>query len=254
MILRNKNWIPWLVSLGFALLFVSSLLGKASLKLEPPVTHHADAATFTAQQDIIETLDSGPEEYVNVVRVIDGDTIEIEGGVRVRYIGIDTPEPGQCFGGNATEENQKLVDGAQIKLETDIERLDRYGRLLAYVFVGDIFVNDQLVLDGVATVTTYPPNVKYVNQFLESQKKAQKDKRGVWSDSPCPATEPTQAEVKSQETGCLIKGNISSSGEKIYHTPGQRYYERTKITPDKGEQWFCSEDEAVQVGWRKAKV
>ena len=54
--------------------------------------------------------------------------------------------------------------------------------------------------------------------------------------------------------GCLIKGNISSSGERIYHAPGQRYYDKTQINESKGERWFCTEQEVVRAGWRKAKV
>jgi len=57
----------------------------------------------------------------------------------------------------------------------------------------------------------------------------------------------------SPTPGCLIKGNISSSGEKIYHVPGQRYYQSTEIDPARGERWFCTEDEAVANGWRKSK-
>lgn len=57
-----------------------------------------------------------------------------------------------------------------------------------------------------------------------------------------------------QKEGCIIKGNISSKGEKIYHTPGQRYYDRTEVSTAKGERWFCSEKEAIGAGWRKSKV
>jgi len=60
--------------------------------------------------------------------------------------------------------------------------------------------------------------------------------------------------TKEQRAGCMIKGNISSSGERIYHVPGQRYYDKTLIHQSKGERWFCTEQEAVGAGWRKAKV
>src|SRR6516162_884175 len=60
--------------------------------------------------------------------------------------------------------------------------------------------------------------------------------------------------TQEQLAGCVIKGNISSSGERIYHVPGQRYYDKTVISWSKGERWFCTEQEAVAAGWRKAKV
>jgi len=122
-----------------------------------------------------------------VTRVIDGDTIEIEGGKKVRYLGIDTPEtvdprkPVQCFGIEASNENKKLVLGKRVKLEKDISETDKYGRLLRYVYVDDIFVNDYLVRNGYAYALIFPPNVKYQQQFLEAQKEARENKRGLWN-------------------------------------------------------------------------
>jgi hypothetical protein len=68
------------------------------------------------------------------------------------------------------------------------------------------------------------------------------------------ARKPTPYLVRSQVGVCAIKGNISSSGERIYHVPGQRYYDATRISESKGERWFCTEEEAVRAGWRKATV
>lgn len=70
---------------------------------------------------------------------------------------------------------------------------------------------------------------------------------------PTTTTQPSPTQTTKKD-GCLIKGNISSSGEKIYHMPGQRYYDKTKIDESAGERWFCTEDEAVSAGWRKSKV
>jgi len=129
---------------------------------------------------------SSTDTYL-VTRVIDGDTIEIEGGKKVRYLGIDTPEtvdprkPVQCFGIEASNANKKLVLGKRVKLEKDISETDKYGRLLRYVYVDDIFVNDYLVRNGYAYAVTFPPDVKYQQQFLEAQKEARENKRGLWS-------------------------------------------------------------------------
>lgn len=249
--IRLKTFVPWLLTAGFALLFAGTLLLRST---STPNTQSMSPSSslVPGQTPPASNPRLGPEptEVKQVIRVIDGDTIEIEGGVHVRYIGIDTPEVGQCLADQATAENSQFVAGKDVKLETDIEKYDKYGRLLAYVFVDNIFVNKKLVQDGFAMVTTYPPDVKYVDQYLAAQKEAKDAGRGLWSQNPCP----TPISTATSSNQCTIKGNISSSGEKIYHIQGQRYYEKTKIDEDKGEHWFCTEEEAVQAGWRKSKI
>lgn len=125
-----------------------------------------------------------------VIRIIDGDTIQIENGKTVRYIGIDTPElsdsrkPVECFAKEAAEFNKNLVEGQWVRLEKDVSETDKYGRLLRYVYVvvfeGKIFVNDYLVRQGFAHAATFPPDVKYQNKFLDAQKEARENKRGLW--------------------------------------------------------------------------
>ena len=124
-------------------------------------------------------------DYSNrVVRVIDGDTIVLENGEKVRYIGIDTPEtkhpskPIAYYGKEATEANRRLVENKTVRLEFDAQERDRYGRLLAYVYVDTIFVNAKLVKQGYAKVSTYPPNVKYQDIFLKLEREARKEGRG----------------------------------------------------------------------------
>ncbi len=123
---------------------------------------------------------------LRVVKVIDGDTVVLSDGRTVRYIGIDTPEKGQPFYEAAKNFNRKLVQGKAVELEFDIERYDRYGRLLAYVFVRDktgrrIFVNAEMVRNGFALTYTRPPNVKYADLFIRLQEDARKKRRGLWS-------------------------------------------------------------------------
>jgi len=124
-----------------------------------------------------------------VKRVIDGDTIELIGGERIRYIGIDTPEikhrdaEVRKMAKIAKKINRRLVGRKQVILEYDVEEKDRYGRLLAYVFLEDgTFVNAKLVRRGYALILTIPPNVKYADLFLKLQKEARKKKRGFWAD------------------------------------------------------------------------
>jgi micrococcal nuclease len=124
-----------------------------------------------------------------VVRVVDGDTIHVRIGERiekVRYIGVNTPElhhpsKGEEPGGReAAEVNRELVNARRVRLELDVQERDRYGRLLAYVWVGDVMVNAELVRRGYAQVMTVPPNVRHQDLFLELQRDARQAGRGLW--------------------------------------------------------------------------
>jgi micrococcal nuclease len=129
-------------------------------------------------------------QYARVVRVVDGDTVEIEGGQKVRYIGINTPESVdprreiQCFGKEASEENRRLVEGKTVRLEKDISETDKYGRLLRYVYVDSLFINDALVRTGFAHASTYPPDVMYASLLNDAQNVARDNKSGLWSHCP----------------------------------------------------------------------
>ncbi len=124
-----------------------------------------------------------------VVRVVDGDTIHVRIGDRVekvRYIGVNTPEvhhptKGEEPGGReATEVNRRLLIDKHVRLELDVSERDRYGRLLAYVWVGETMVNAELVRLGYAQVMTVPPNVRYQEMFVKLQREAREAGRGLW--------------------------------------------------------------------------
>jgi micrococcal nuclease len=125
----------------------------------------------------------------SVIRVVDGDTIHVKLGDRVekvRYIGVNTPElhhpsRGEEPGGwAAAEVNRRLVGGQRVRLERDVQSRDRHGRLLAYVWIGDVMVNAELVRLGYAQVTTVPPNVRHQELFLKLQREARDAGRGLW--------------------------------------------------------------------------
>lgn len=165
-----------------------------------------------------------------VTRVVDGDTIELENGERVRYIGIDTPEtvdprkPVQCFGVEASKKNKELVEGKSVRLEKDVTDRDKYNRLLRYVWIGDTFINLELVKQGFAHSYSYPPDIKYQDQFRAAQKEARETKAGLWGACPAEAKTiavPSTASAESNAGGsCVIRGNSNATGEKIYHLPG----------------------------------
>lgn len=133
----------------------------------------------------------GDYKNLYVTRVIDGDTIELSNGEKVRYIGIDTPELRERNGSGwvynprpyaeaARDFNRKLVEGKPVRLEFDVQKRDKYERLLAYVFIGDKMVNLDMVRQGYAMIYTFPPNVKYVDEFVKAQKDARGNHRGLW--------------------------------------------------------------------------
>ena len=128
------------------------------------------------------------QSQVKVKRVIDGDTIELEDGQVVRYIGIDTPEtkhpakPVECFGQLAADQNRQLVEGKLVNLEKDISQTDRYGRLLRYVYSDSVMINELLVKEGFATVSSYPPDIKYQEIFIQAERDAQLAKKGLWGE------------------------------------------------------------------------
>lgn len=143
----------------------------------------------------------GGEETVRVARVIDGDTIELAGGKRVRYIGIDTPEVGdgrtavECFAREAMEENRRLVEGKTVRLKKDVSETDQYGRLLRYVYIDDLFVNDHLVRQGFARVATFPPDVTHQEQFFVGEREAREQRRGLWNACSTSNTSKTSKSV-----------------------------------------------------------
>jgi len=138
-------------------------------------------------------ISSGQVSYAKVTRVIDGDTIVIDTGQHIRYIGMNTPEieTNDCFATQAAEINKTLVLGKTVKLEKDVSETDKYGRLLRYVYIDGgpstnsgqipLFINNYLVKFGSARVETVPPDVKYKNGFSSSEKYARENKLGLWS-------------------------------------------------------------------------
>jgi micrococcal nuclease len=231
-----------------------------------PPTSPAVTATAAAITNPTNTAEMPAVlEVAPVTNVVDGDTIDvlINGKeMRVRYIGIDTPEtvdprrPVGCFGREASERNRRLVEGKSVGLERDVSETDQYERLLRYVWVDGQMVNETLVEEGYAKAVTYPPDVKYADLFASLQGQAREAGRGLWSACATPEPPPTEngACAFSGSDEPVIKGNISlRTGEKIYHVPGGEYYDQTVIDEAKGERWFCTEAEAIAAGWRKSK-
>lgn len=227
-------------------------------------------------QKEVETSQKESSSYL-VTKIVDGDTIDvnIDGKItRLRLIGMNTPEtvdprkPVECFGKEASAKAKELLLNKKVKLEADSsqDNIDKYGRLLRYVSREDgLFYNKWMIENGYAYEYTYNTPYKYQTAFKNAQKQAEQSKLGLWSDNACKTSQNAILEPKTttditnppapqttEKTGCLIKGNISSNEEKIYHLPGCQSYNKTQIDESKGERWFCTETEAQNAGWRKA--
>lgn len=194
------------------------------------------------------------------IRVIDGDTFEVS-GARIRLHAIDAPESDQmcetrhgvdwACGGWITKMVKDRYSGVIASCE--VLDTDRYGRTVARCSALGEDVGTWLVREGLAFA--YP---KYGADYIKIERRAAAQDRGLHAvrmQTPeqhrRSRTAPQQRQVNSD---CVIKGNISSKGVRIYHLPHQRFYDKTRIDTRKGERWFCSEAAARAAGWRKAKV
>jgi len=120
-------------------------------------------------------------EQALVVSVIDGDTIELQDGSRVRYLGIDTPEAGEPYYSEATARNKELVEGKIVYLQKGKRDRDEYDRLLRYVYIDGVFVNAELVAQGYATAYIFDPDERYSQVIVQLEQYAKLRERGLWA-------------------------------------------------------------------------
>ncbi|MGI8872618.1 MAG: thermonuclease family protein [Candidatus Limnocylindria bacterium] len=172
---------------------------------------------------VIGQAPTGPTTRARVVAVVDGDTIRVAIGAqvyRVRYIGIDAPEtvdprrPVGLLGPQASAANRSLVEGQEVVLEKDVSETDRYGRLLRYVWLqkpgGWLLVNLELLRRGLATVTTYPPDVKYVDAlYLPAQRAARSAGVGLWGPNPASFSAPGQRARRAHSSVTASSHSVS---------------------------------------------
>jgi len=147
---------------------------EGSVPTSTPTITPSQTATLTPPLEITSAI---------VSKVIDGDTIKLQNGERVRLLGINTPEKGQPYYEEATNRLKELIEGKTITLEKDIEDKDQYGRLLRHIYIDDTFVNLEMVREGYANVYVIHPNVKYSSKFENAEEEAKNAKRGIWQPS-----------------------------------------------------------------------
>ncbi|MDP3758718.1 MAG: thermonuclease family protein [Candidatus Daviesbacteria bacterium] len=171
---------------GFSLLWLG--LGQSPEVLSTP----SPVLTLQTPPTATGSATAGVEgERTLVTKVVDGDTIVVSGGQTVRFIGIDTPETVDprrsvgCFGKEASKKVKELLFEKEVILQKDVSETDKYKRLLRYIFLPlpsgqTLFVNDYLVREGFAKVLTFPPDVKYNEQFRQAETEAKESSRGLW--------------------------------------------------------------------------
>jgi len=214
----------------------------------------------------IEWVDPGAKETTALVHyVADGDSIVIRYAIkceddgeikyihRIRYIGIDTPEYNAPYYQAARALNKSLVHGKRIRLEFDREKVDRYKRLLAYVYVGDTFVNAEMVRRGYARANRIDPNTKYADLFEQLEQEARDQRRGMWASRELsqdagpdlPAEEP-KAATEAQEGRY-----VASKNSDIFHVPSCQWAQRIA---EENRVYFTTYKEAIDSGRRPCRV
>ncbi len=160
-------------------------------------------------------------EWVTVAKVLDGDTFKTDRGIKVRLLGINTPEiphgskPGQVMGAAATKALKKFIDGKTVRLSFDRERKDRYRRKLAQVWLRDgRWVNGMLIEQGYAHVYTFVPNLRWANKLLALEKKAIAAKLGIWRTPRFSLILATAISEKNIGEFRIVDGRIGSQLDK----------------------------------------
>lgn len=190
------------------------------------------------------------------MRFSDADTVHV-GTEKVRLYGIDAPEKDQncqrqdgtdwACGRWAADMARSLFDGKTARCV--LLDIDQYGRKVSRCQAEGRDIAGVLVGLGAATAFR-----KYSLDYIDAEKQASIAERGIWAgtmETPESFRAAGRPEPQQPPTDCAIKGNISKSGQ-IYHLPGQKFYDETRISPTRGERWFCSEAEATAAGWRRA--
>lgn len=239
--------------------------------IAPGATFALGLAFAAAACAVPARVDAASQErrWHTVTRVIDGDTIQLDHGERVRLIGVDTPETKhpqksvEYFGREATQFTKRMVAGKPVRLEYDWQRTDKYSRTLAYVFLEDgTLLNAEIIKRGFGHAYTRFP-FKYLDEFRGLEREARENERGLWGSpeakatpaepTPEPQARPVPAAGPVDPWSCPasapIKGNLTTrTGECIYHLPSGQHYGTTKP-----ERCFASEKDAVAGGCRRAR-
>lgn len=241
--------------------------------LDKNVAWDKTTSTVLISDKTLDVSINSKYESAKVIRVVDGDTIIVDrgnGNEKVRLILVDTPETvhpikgEELYGKEASNFTKSQLSNKTVYLEKDVSETDKYGRLLRYVWIDTPYNNDDLrikcfnailLANGFAQVSTFPPDVKYQEEFLNIQKEARNQGIGLWGINP---EENLKYDSKTinKDNGKLLaylEANGRIIGNKrsmIYHLPGMKSYKKVSL---KNAVFFDTEEEAIAAGYRKAK-
>lgn len=209
-----KNKIIFLTFLAglFFIIAGFSNYGVSSVSEKVPVTSNSPTEK---NPNLLPKTSFVQGEPAFVSKVIDGDTIVTSNNQKIRYIGVNAPEKGQPMSNDSTSLNQKLVLGKNIRLEFDVVKNDKYGRMLAYVFVQNDFINLDIVKNGLAVSETVQPNIMYQDKFLQAQKEARGNCLGIWAGLCSKNTQESCVRIKSINANAPGDDSKNKNGEWI---------------------------------------
>ncbi len=229
------------------------------------------AATGVVGYKIVKVKNFGgiEENLHKVVEVIDGDTFVVAGvegeedsDLSVRILNIAAPDKNECYFEESKKALKDLIEGKEVKLRKDVSGVDKFGRLLRHVFLpsetekeDDMFVAQYMVENGFAKAIPVVPDFEYKRYLAQRENVAISGKLGVWGncqeDLPKYFGDVTDMQIEDPE--CIIKGNISTENPtKFYFLPNCAPYSQIKIDAERGERYFCSEEEAEEAGFTKS--
>ena len=225
------------------------------------ISVETDTSTDSSEKVNSESVNKSNFPQYNIIRVVDGDTIVIDyNGTdeKVRLIGVDTPEsvhPDKSknteFGDIVSSYSKEKLDGQKVGIEFDVQERDQYGRLLAYVYVGDKMYNKSLLKKGYASVATFPPNVKYVDEFTAIQKKAVDKGKGMWASEFTASSKDNSSNLKNTNTKNASNSYSGHNKNMKFHAPGCRYGD---MISDDNLTVFKTREAAIDAGYAACKV
>lgn len=216
--MKNRKLILFLFIFGLVLFLAGIQTGKSIDEPKSETLGEKSNLSTPVPSQLLQNSEK-PKELYKVLKVIDGDTVDIQFDSRretVRLIGIDAPESGQCFGSESTNKARELLNSQLIEFEKDPSqgKRDKYGRLLGYIFLEDgTNFNDFMIRNGFAKEHTFRTTYKYQSLFKNAQLTAQQNKRGLWQNGACSSSIP---EPKlSPQPSSSVQGTFTCDCSKL---------------------------------------
>ncbi|MBR9701724.1 hypothetical protein GOV13_02270 [Candidatus Pacearchaeota archaeon] len=205
------------------IVFFSAIIFFIPEETNNPLTGSAVVQTLPLEEPIQNNIQETEEELFLVTYVVDGDTLEIENGERVRLICIDTPEKGEDGYKDAKEYLEDLVLDEKVRLEKDVSERGKYGRLVRYIYLEDgTFVNEKMVKKGYAEAYWYYPDVTLCPEIQDAEDYAKKRDLGIWEDEE-EDKDKDEEEIDNEEEAVVNKEDDSLEDSVDYDCSYNKY-------------------------------